>query len=277
MPAQLRVRFLRDMLRAAEREQGAGTLSRLQGRLPDRLRTHADASVLNASTPSDTISLDDGEEVLLAMDTMLGDGSGRLLETASFDLVARTVSQGNMLVVGDLLGTVARMRAPLEWPFIAVQMMFELSPTDTGFSLTLGIPGRPRSARILRHVASGAIRAAQRYCREASVDGMELVSGVFGDRANVTARYRAPPVAETTEPTVDKRRKTTQRLVRRTTQPRLSDEVERILSAPPGAPSQPPEPLSLRSDRPRTSPIPGGDRTSSYPPARPSSRPPKKE
>lgn len=276
MTARLRVRFLRDMLRAVERDAGAGALERLKARLPDRLRPHVDAQALAASKPSDSLSLDDGEEVLLAVESALGDNTGRLLESASFDLVARTVSQGNMLVVGDLLATVARMRAPLEWPFLSVQMMFDLVPTDTGFSLTLGIPGRPRSARILRHVAAGTIRAAQRYCREANVDGMELMSGVFGDRANVTAHYHAPRAVPEADAAPRPARKVTQRSLRRTTQPRLSEEVERILSAPPGAPSQPPEPLSLRSDRPRTSPSGTGERISSFPPARPSSRPPKK-
>lgn len=277
MNGELRVRFLRDILRAVEREQGAGTVDRFKARLPERLREHVDFGALNASTPSDTMSLDDGEEVLLGLDAALGDGSGRLLEGASFDLVARTVSQGGMLVVGDLLATVARMRAPLEWPFVAVQMMFDLVGTDTGFSLTLGIPGRPRSARVLRHVATGAVRAAQRYCREADVDALQLQSGVFGDRANISASYRAPRAnaPEEAAPT----RRPTLRNLRRTTQPRLAEEVERILSAPPAAPSNPPEPLSLRGERARTNPSgPPPERTpSTFPPARPSSKPPRKE
>ncbi|MEB2310514.1 MAG: hypothetical protein OZ921_05165 [Sorangiineae bacterium] len=276
MSAELRVRFLRDILRSVEREHGPETLQRVRARLPERLHVHLEPERLRSSTPSETMSLDDAEEVILAIDSGLGDGTGRVLESASADLVGRTLASGGLLVLGDLAATVARMQAPLEWPFVGAAMTFDLEPTDTGFSLTLGVSGRPRTARVLRHVATGAIRAAQRYCREANGEELELLTGVFGDRANVTTSYRSPRPSDAPDPN-DVRLKATRRLGRKTTQPRLAEEVERILSSPPAAPSHhPPDAANALIERSRTAPGAGSSRppersTSSLPPERSSS------
>jgi hypothetical protein len=215
---------------ALERDRG-DVVDRLAERVPARLREHASISALRATSPTDTIPLGDAEELLLAIDGALGDGSGRVLEIAMFELATRVLSQGTVVMVGDLLGTVARLRTTLERPFVGVSMMFDLHKTETGFALTIGIPGQPRSARILRHLATGAIRAAQRFSREATSSEFRLFGETLGDRAALDARYRdpAPGSAPQTPEAVALPRRPSRSL--RITQPTLSDEVERILSA----------------------------------------------
>jgi hypothetical protein len=237
---RLRTWFLRDVVDAIEREHTGGVQDRLKARLPERLAEHLDSGRLRDAAPTDTISLDDGEELLLAVDSALGNGSGRVLEEAALGLATRVLSQGGgVAVIGDLLGTMRRMRAPLERPFVDVDLVFELTETDTGFSLTLGIAGRPRSARMLRHLGVGTIRAAHRFSRETDDGDFKLYAEVSADRANISARYRQPvsqPGTHEEAPTPSRR---PSRKARSVTQPRLADEVERILghgaSAPPPA------------------------------------------
>lgn len=233
------------MLDVLERERG-GASERVASRVPERLREHATLSTLRASSPTDTIPLADGEEVLLAIDATLGDGSGKVLEVVMFELATRVLSQGSAVVLGDLLGTVARLRTALERPFVGIDVLFELRKNDTGFSLTIGIPGQPRSARILRHLATGAIRAAQRFSREATSSEFRLLGETLGDRAVIDARYRhqPEPVPEIPEASPFTRRPSRSL---RATQPTLSDEVERILSQ--RRPVADINPVSTRSDR----------------------------
>jgi hypothetical protein len=221
--------FVRDLLTLLERDREI-MIERLPTRVPERLRNHASLSALRDTSPTDTILLGDAEELLLAIDAALGDGSGKVLELAMFEHATRVLSQGTAVVLGDLLGTVARLRTTIERPFVDVTLLFDLRKTDTGFSLTIGIPGQPRSARILRHLAIGAIRAAQRFSREASSRDFRLFGETLGDRAAIEARYRQPlPQVETPAPeAVAVARRPSRSL--RVTQPTLSDEVERILS-----------------------------------------------
>jgi hypothetical protein len=223
--------------------------TRLNSRLPERLAARLRAREPRSNGHSDLMPLGDAEELLLAIDGALGDGSGRVLEAASLALFSHMLSRdAGVVIVGDLFATVARMRAPLERPFVGVAPLFELARTDTGLSLTVGVVGRPRSAKVLRGLASGLIRAAARYCREATASELKLHADTLGDRANVVARYRqsvAADPAEVAPPSHAPRRSRT------TTQPRLSVEVERILSRPPSTEASPhsdhPGPISARS------------------------------
>jgi hypothetical protein len=253
---------VRDVLEILER--GGNVVPRLQERLPPRLVGYVDLGALRTSHPTDTLPLDDGEELLLAIDAVLGDGSGRVLEGAALELAARTLAQGvGGVVAGDLLATVARMRGLIERPYLGVDVSFQLSTTDTGFALSLGVVGRPRSARLLRHLAFGAIRAAQRFSRGADEDSLRLYAETIGDRTNVSARYREPPsVASDTTPARTRR---PSRSFRVSAQTNLSEQVERILNRsttepPPGSrrTSNPPAGLSHSSPPPP----PAADRNS---------------
>jgi hypothetical protein len=228
---------------------------------------HASLEALRATSPADTVPLADAEEVLLGIDTTLGDGSGRLLEIAMFELATRMLSQGNAVVVGDLLGTVARLRTAIERPFVGVEMLFDLKRTETGFVLSVGLPGQPRSARILRHLSTGAVRAAQRFSREASSSDFRLYGETLGDRATIDARYRQPgptPEPPAAQP-ISRRPSRSVRVPQQT----LSDEVERILSKRPGTD---PAPLSGRT-RPSEPPV--RRRSGQIPRVDPDDEPPK--
>jgi hypothetical protein len=241
------------VLEALERQYGATALALLTEKVPRRLLPHASLDRLRASAALDTILLDDGEELLLFVDTLLGDGGGRVLEAIGQELAARALSQGGVAKFGDLHGTVARLQAFLDHPFVDTPTLFELKRTDLGFNLTVGVVGRPRATRVLRHLAVGSVLAAERAAREGIV-GMKLASELVADRATLSAQYqRSEPArrSESEPPPTSVRRMTTTSF----RPPSLSEEVERILSShrvPPAqkARSITPVPGSYRSSQP---------------------------
>jgi hypothetical protein len=270
---RLRSWFLRGVLEALERQYGTTALALLSEKVPRRLLPHASLDRLRASAALDTILLDDGEELLLFIDTLLGDGTGRVLEAIGLELASRALSQGGVAKFGDLHGTVARLQAFLDHPFVETPTVFELKRTDLGFSLTVGVIGRPRSTRVLRHLAVGAVTAAERSAREGG--GMKLGSDILADRATLTVHYqRAEPTLRTdSEPPPTSARRPTHSSFR---PPSLSEEVERILAShkPPPAPYMPrttPVPSSYRNSQPSI------ERTSDVQPVAPRTSPPDSE
>jgi hypothetical protein len=284
-PARLRTWFLRNLLDAAERELGSSAVAALPERAPARLRSHLTLERLRASAALDTLPLDQGEEAILALEHTLGDGSGRTLERIACEMLGRQLAQAASAVrVGDLFGTVARLRTPLEHPFVDAPVSFDLLRSPTGFSLTIGIAGRPRATRLLGHLAAGAIRAAERFARESHVDPLRIEVTPFADRARVDAHYRRastlPPAPEPLP--FSRRTSSTARFI-----PRLSDEIAKILdpslasaqraeeSAGRRTPSSefpPPDALKPAPVTPRPlsepPPAPAGRRSSRPPPAR---------
>jgi hypothetical protein len=259
---RLRSWFLRGVLEALERQYGSAALSLLTEKIPRRLLGHASLDRLRASAALDTISLDEGEELLLFIDSLLGDGGGRVLEAIGQELAAKALGQGGVVKLGDLQGTVARLQAFLDHPFVDTPTVFELRRTDRGFSLLVGVVGRPRATRVLKHLAIGAVSAAERSAREGG--GMRLSSDLLADRATLTVAYQR------SEPPGRRESELPPTSVKRPTQsfrpPSLSEEVERILSShrlppyppPPRLPSLPsaykslvpPEDKATPSDRP---------------------------
>ena len=246
--SELRSWFLRNVLEAAERQLGAPAVAGLRDRLPPRLAAHASLERLRASAALDCVPLYEGEEILLSVDSFLGDGTGRLLESLGLDLAARLLSQdGTVARMGDLAGTVARLQTFLQHPFVGVPLLFELRRNRAGFSLLVGVTGHSRATRAARHLTIGAIIAAERFAREVGAENLKLSADSIADRANISARYLAleeQPAPEQAPPT---RRP---QPVRAPTAS-LSAEVERILrtTTPPRAreeESQPPESMTLR-------------------------------
>jgi len=245
---ELRTWFLRNVLEAAERQLGAPAVASLRGRLPPRLAAHASLERLRASAALDCVPLHEGEEVLLSVDSFLGDGTGKLLENIGLDLAARVLSQdGSVARSGDLAGTVARLQAFLEHPFVGVPLLFELHRNPTGFSLVVGVSGHSRATRAIRHLTIGAIIAAERFAREVGAENLKLSAESTADRSSIHARYLSleQPVAPE-QPPPSRRAK-----VVRAPAASLSAEVERILrsTAPPRPveeESQPPESMTVR-------------------------------
>jgi hypothetical protein len=239
LTSELRSWFLRNVLEATERLLGVPAVASLRTRLPPRLSPHASLDRLRASAALDSVPLDEGEEILLAVDALLGDGSGKLLEGIGSDLAARVLSQGGGVArAGDLYGTVARLQAFLEHPFVGVPLVFELRRNLAGFSLTVSVIGHSRATRALRHLAIGAIIAAERFAREAGAENLKIYAENIGDRSNISARYLASEEFVLEELAPPTRRPPTVRVPGTS----LSEEVERILrtSAPPRRISDPP-------------------------------------
>jgi hypothetical protein len=244
------------LLETFERLRGATVVARLNERLPERLRGHLGS--VKMSDPTATIPLDDAEELLLALDG--AEGSGSVLELLAMDVASKLLMQeARVIQRRDLMGTVARMEVALTRPFLDAPTSFEVTRTDTGFSLTLGIRGRPRSARVLRPLALGFVRAADRFSLESGRTELRLGSDVFGDRATIGAQYResVPPPPPPPEPITQDLPRTLRR-PRMNTGSNLSDEVERILSSAmsSGSSSSPPPAARRLSDStlPRTDP-----------------------
>jgi hypothetical protein len=218
---------LRNLLEAAEREFGGPAVAALPERVPSRLRSHLTLDRLRSSAALDTIPLDEGEEAILALEHALGDGSGRALERIACEMLGRQLAQAASAIrVGDLFGTVARLRAPLEHPFVDAPVLFELARSATGFRLTIGVAARSRSTRLLGHLTAGAIRAAERFARESHADPLRIEVAPFADRARLDVHYRRastlPPPPDPAP--VSRRSNQSVRLV-----PRLSEEISRIL------------------------------------------------
>ncbi|MEI9938191.1 MAG: hypothetical protein WDO69_13305 [Pseudomonadota bacterium] len=246
--SELRSWFLRNVLEAAERQLGAPAVAGLRGRLPPRLAAHASLERLRASAALDCVPLDEGEEILLSVDSFLGDGSGKLLESIGVDLAARVLSQdGSVARSGDLAGTVARLQAFLEHPFVGVPLLFELRRNPTGFSLIFGITGHSRATRAVRHLTIGAIVAAERFAREVGAENLKISAESIADRSNINARYLPLEEQVAPEQAPPSRRPPAIRAPTAS----LSAEVDRILrsTAPPRPleeESQPPESMTLR-------------------------------
>lgn len=233
---------------AAERQLGASAVSGLRGKLPPRLELHASLARLRESSAADSVPLDEGVEILLAIDALLGDGAGKLLESIGVDLAARVLSQGGGVArAGDLPGTVARLQAFLEHPFLGVPLSFELRRTATGFMLAVGVRGHSRATRALRHLTIGAIVAAERFAREVGAESLKISAENLADRSQIHACYRQSELPVEEPP--PSRRPPVSRLPSTNS---LSAQVERILrsSSPPRPTSdeepQPPESMTIR-------------------------------
>jgi hypothetical protein len=256
--SELRSWFLRNVFEAAERQLGAPAVAAVQAKLPPRLSSHASLDRLRSSSALDTVPLNEGAEILLSVDALLGDGAGKLLESIGVDLASRVLSQGGSVArSGDLAGTVARLQTFIEHPFVAVPLVFELRRNPEGFLLTVGVTGHARATRALRHLTVGAIVAAERFAREVGADSLTVLAENVSDRSNIIARYLPieGPVAESAPPTSRRPAPLRAPLIS------LSAEVERILrsSAPPRGQSDP-VPAATR----------GGERLrASEPPPRP--------
>lgn len=262
---RIRAWFFRNLLEAAEREFGTAQLAGLAARVPTRLRPHLTLDRLRAASPLDTVSLDEGEEATAAFEQALGDSSGRLLERVAADMFGRQLSQAVGVVrVGDLFGTVARLRGPLEHPFVGATIQFELSRNPSGFQLMLGVLGRSRATRLLGHLGVAAVHASERFAREAHSDPLRVELESFADRARIDVRFRRastiPPPSPL--PISVRRSSGATRLL-----PSLSDEVARILD--PKFPSERTRP-NEHAVRTRSEPPPSHDRS----PRRPSEAPP---
>jgi len=212
------------------------------------LAAHASLERLRASTALDCVPLEEGEEILLSVDSFLGDGTGKLLESIGVDLAARVLSQdGSMVRAGDLAGTVVRLQTFLEHPFVGTPLLFELRRNSTGFSLVVGVIGHSRATRALRHLTLGAVMAAERFAREVGAENLKLSAESIADRSNISARFLSVEAQVVEKQAPPSRRPS----IARAPAASLSAEVNRILrtTVPPRPIDEdphPPESMTLR-------------------------------
>ncbi|MFZ5896680.1 MAG: hypothetical protein ACOY0T_36830 [Myxococcota bacterium] len=251
--ARVRSWFLRNALDSLERVQGAEARERISAGIPKRLSPLIARERLRLASAIDAVNLQDAEDVLFSIDASLGHGAGTSMEDVAMHVVTRAVSEGSAsLSESDLAGSVLRLRSMLESPFVDVPVLFELTRTPEGFTLAVGVAGRPRATRLLRHYATGAIRAAWRLMRDAPATEPRISAESIADRAFISvvlrdgtsenapaSRARSKPVGRPSGPVTG-----------------LVAEVERILGS---------RLENGTSDLPR--------RDSSYPPKRASDRP----
>ncbi|MBX3128130.1 MAG: hypothetical protein KF718_15505 [Polyangiaceae bacterium] len=250
MVAQVRCWFIRDALGLIEREHGAGSVARALARLGEQARAQCEPELLRRSSPTDTLPLHVAEDLLLTLDSALGDGSGRLLERLGLDLATRTLSQsGTSVIVGDLFATVARLRVPVEHPFVDAAVRFEVFRSPAGFTVEVYCPGHPRMARALRHLVAGLIVGAQRFAGSTSP---RVRGETRGDQVRLEVSLASPAVDPASQEPPQPSRRQTRPTLRHPTQPSLSAQVDAIFAHRPSlanvdaASSSQPPPSSVR-------------------------------
>jgi len=254
----LRTRFVRDIVEAFERERRPELVEDVLKRLEARLSQPEVRAALRSAAHADTLDVADAEELLFGLDAALSDGTGQLLEKLATEQFARVLAQGTLSVTGDLMASVARLQAPLEHLFVGLPIGFDLSKRRDGFVLFLGVSGRPRTARLLRHLTVGAVRAAQRFARQGMTDDVALDTEALGDRVRLEVRLGvAPTLAAQAPPKPPRKGPAPQRPSRPhlpTTKPTL-EAIDRIIrrasiTPPAMSPTAPDEIVVPRSRRP---------------------------
>jgi hypothetical protein len=276
----VRARFVSDLLDQIERTAGPEATLQAFDALKARLSGDVTPAALRSGTPA-VIPRADAEELLLGLDAVLGDARGTLLERAATEVFGKVISSGALVVQGDLEASAARLRVPFEQVFATDSIGFDLAKTRDGFMLFVGVGGGPKTARVLRAITVGAVRAAQRFAREGMVEAVDIDSNVVGDRVRLDVKIRdvvdddaatatppsptassRPPVARrasrpylpTTQPTLDVVERIIQRVSKPPPIPRDEDEIVAPsrrggISPQPPPPDRPPRSDTLQSAR----------------------------
>jgi len=224
--AKVRIWFLRNAVETLERVHGPSAGERLRSELPRRLAPFVSLERLRSAGMLEVIPIQDAEDTLFSIDAIFGQGAGQSMEAVAMEVVSKSIGSGSAGVnSGDLFGTLVRLRGLIESPFVDTSVTFELTRTPSGFSLVVGIPGRPRETRLLRHFATGTIQAAARFAREPGTEQLRVTAESRVDRAVLKVVYRdveeEPPLSWIPPP----------RTLRPPPTPtRIADHVERILA-----------------------------------------------
>lgn len=186
MVESVRSSFLREAFDIVERSRGPHALERLRVRL-SKATEHDGSTPSEDESPTALIALSVAEDLLLGIESALGDGSGRVLEFIGEEWVSRVLSQRvGTVIPGDAVATLRRLEVPLLGAFVDVKLVYRVERTPGGYSLTIGSPLHPRMTRVLRHLAAGAIVTVQRFCRERMSD-VRVYGEIRGELAIVDA------------------------------------------------------------------------------------------
>lgn len=254
MEPKVRSWFLRGALDVFASASDAAMRERFQVQVPRRLLPLLAPGRLRGESPSATVPLSDVEDLLFALDAVVGHGAGSSMEVVGEQVIGRAFADGNASITPDnLASTAADLCTLLTAPFVDTEVSCEVRRhRDDGFTVMLRIPGRPRAARLLRHYSIGAIRAAALRMRDPTLSDLSFHDESSGDRATIKVSVRRG--RESVVP------RSQRRLSPASVRPpaaagSLELEVERILGAgrdgPPSSPAlrrsqPPPKPESVR-------------------------------
>jgi hypothetical protein len=184
--------FLRNALDVFANAYDAAMRERFQLQVPKRLAPLLAPGRLRGESPLATLPLGDVEDLLFALDAVIGLGAGTSMEVVGEQVIGRAFADGNASVTPDnLASTAADLCALLSAPFVDTELSYQVQRhPDDGFTVTLRIPGRPRAARLLRHYSIGAIRAAALRMREPTLTNLVFHDESSGDRATIKVSVR---------------------------------------------------------------------------------------
>lgn len=241
----IRTRFVLDVADVMEKT-GSGVPSQRSPALLASLRSSSEL----------TVAMDTAADVLFGLDGALGRGAATLLEQAFADVLSRLLASTSLAVPGDLAASAARLRVLLEHIIASESMAYDVSSTREGFTLFVGIGAGPKATRLLRHIAVGAVRAAQRFAREGMTETVDVTSDVLGQRVKLDVRLRHAPISQPKVIEIAPGARTSRPSPRRHSSPTLQ-AVERIMgSSRPGAEGEEDpvrskrSPVSQQPDRP---------------------------
>src|SRR5262245_56867378 len=116
-----RARYIRDLIELLERQRGADAFSIAWERLAKGLLSARAIASLRASANTlaevrrgafpEELPLEQAEDLLLALDAALGNGSGRLLEETAFELFKNELTEAQLAVRGDVTATMLNLEA----------------------------------------------------------------------------------------------------------------------------------------------------------------------
>lgn len=185
----MRVRFLGDVIEVFERVCGARAVEEAERTLEERFKLSAGFMRFRSQSSGEVVDLSSAEVLLLGLDAALGAGDGAMIELAGRDIFARRMSDGNLVVPGDLLATVSHLRAPLTYPFVELELGWDLASSSSGFTLYIVAPRHPRTARILQYIGTGALKSAQRFVTAGRNLTLDVVGSTIADRVTLDARH----------------------------------------------------------------------------------------
>jgi hypothetical protein len=193
---KVRTWFLRNALEVFVNTFEPAVRERFQDQVPKRLVPLLAPGRLRGESPLATVPLEDAEDLLFAIDSVVGHGAGTSMATVAEQVIARAFADGSAnLSPGSLATTTAELVPLLVAAFVDTKISFEVKRHredgfDDGFTVQLGIPGRPRAARLLRHYSIGAIRAAALRMRDSNLLDLTINDESNGDRATIKVSVR---------------------------------------------------------------------------------------
>lgn len=230
----MRVGFLCDVLEVFERVCGARAVEEAERTLEERFKISSGFMRFRAQRTGEAVDLSSAEVLLLGLDAALGAGDGAMLELAGRDIFAhRMAADASLVVPGDLLSTVRHLRAPLSYPFVELELGWDVASSSSGLMLFIVAPRHPRSARILQYITTGALRSAQRFVTAGRNPNIDIVGSTIADRVTLSARHAKEASKSVTVPITAAPDGLTGRFARaglRTPSQSTLKEVEAILS-----------------------------------------------